>query len=579
MEQQLAPLAIQHVMATPVEVCSPLLTVGEAVRLAQQKKLTGLVLADGDEIKGIVKTEELPKFAGSLTLGKCLAMEGCRVIEQDTPLEVLVENHFDRETGWVVLDQEHKPVGIVDTEILLRNLWKGLLLHRQQLACVLETVGEAVTIIDEEERVLAWNKPAENMYGISRLELLGKSIKPYFTDLMLTRVMKDRQKVRNAYHQPRAGSHIQINATPVILDGKVLGSVSADRDITEIVYLNQELTKASAQVRILETQIKKAANGPFVSFRRILGHSPRLAETITLAKRVAGTDAAVLIRGESGTGKELFAEAIHLESRRRDRPFVVINCGAIPSTLFESELFGYQGGAFTGADKKGKPGKFELANGGTLFLDEVGELPLEMQVKLLRVLQSKVFYRVGGSEPINVDVRIIAATNRNLESMIQDGRFRDDLYYRLNVVSLEIPPLRERKEDVPELIHFFVQEFSRIHNRIISHLAPEVMASLLEYSWPGNIRELRNMAERLVVLADGEIIKKEHLPGGFAVNKGVPAAAPSVGRLTELTEQAERNTIRAALERAGGNKAKAAEILAIPRSTLYYKMKSLGITG
>jgi PAS domain S-box-containing protein len=576
-EQQLARLTVKHVMATPVEVCSPLITVTEATRMAFQKKLVGLILTDGDEIKGICKIAELSRFTGSLSLEQCLIKKGCRVIGQDAPLDVLLANHFDRETGWVVLDQGHKPVGFVDTEVLLANLWKGLLLARHQLACVLETVGEAVTIIDEEERVVAWNKQAENMYGISREKLLGQSIRPHFTDLMLTRVMKERQKVRNVYHQPRAGSHIQINATPVIIDGKVAGSVSSDRDITEIVYLNQELTKASAQVKILETQIKNAVNG--VSFRRILGHSPRLAETIMLAKRVAGTDAAVLIRGESGTGKELFAEAIHLESRRSERPFVVINCGAIPSTLFESELFGYQGGAFTGADKKGKPGKFELANGGTLFLDEVGELPLEMQVKLLRVLQSKVFYRVGGSEPVNVDVRIIAATNRNLESMIKEGRFRDDLYYRLNVVSLEILPLRERKEDLPELIHFFVQEFSRIHNRNISHLAPEVMASLLDYSWPGNIRELRNMAERLVVLADGEIIGKEHLPAGFAGNKWTPAAvAPDVS-LTKLAEEAEREAIRAALKRAGGNKAKAAEILAIPRSTLYYKMKSLGITG
>jgi PAS domain S-box-containing protein len=576
MEHQLAHLIVKHVMATPVEVCSPLIKVAEATRMASQKKLVGLVLTDGDEIKGVCKTAELPRFPGSLFLEQCLAKEGCRVIGQDAPLDVLVANHFDREAGWVVLDQEHKPVGFVDTEILLTNLWKGLLLSRQQLACVLETVGEAVVIIDEGEQVVAWNKQAEDMYGIGRQKILGQSIRPHFTDLMLIRVMKDRQKVRDVYHQPRAGSHIQINATPVIIDGKVAGSVSADRDITEIVYLNQELTRASAQVRILETQIKNAANG--VSFRRILGHSPRLLETIVLAKRVAGTDAAVLIRGESGTGKELFAEAIHLESRRSERPFVVINCGAIPATLFESELFGYQGGAFTGADKKGKPGKFELADGGTLFLDEVGELPLEMQVKLLRVLQGKVFYRVGGSEPVSVNVRIIAATNRNLESMIKEGRFRDDLYYRLNVVSLEIPPLRERKEDVPELIHFFIQEFSRIHNRNISHLAPEVMASLLDYFWPGNIRELRNMAERLVVLADGEIIKKEHLPGGFAASKGFSAVAHPAGSLTELAEEAEREAIRAALARAGGNKARAAEILAIPRSTLYYKMKSLGIT-
>jgi transcriptional regulator with PAS, ATPase and Fis domain len=295
-------------------------------------------------------------------------------------------------------------------------------------------------------------------------------------------------------------------------------------------------------------------------------------------------------------GKELFAQAIHKASGRSEQPFIDLNCGAIPASLFESELFGYDKGAFTGAAREGKKGKFELAKGGTLFLDEIGELPLDLQVKLLRVLQERKFYRVGGNTPIPLDVRIISATNRSLETMISDGTFRQDLYYRLNVVSIEVPPLRDRIEDIPELIQLFVREFSNKYRRPIPVLDPEVMYIFLHHPWYGNIRQLRNTIEHMIILADEEVIHPNHLPPGFyyqeqhekrLVNRhyGLESEAqkrPDVSGGTpdlimSLAGQDERSAIQQTLRTTFGNKSAAAKILGISRVTLYNKMKKYGL--
>jgi transcriptional regulator with PAS, ATPase and Fis domain len=248
----------------------------------------------------------------------------------------------------------------------------------------------------------------------------------------------------------------------------------------------------------------------------------------------------------------------------------------IPPSLFESEIFGYESGAFTGADKRGKMGIFELTDNGTLFMDEIGELPLDMQVKLLRVLQDGIFFRVGGSTPIKVDVRIIAATNRSLEDMMANGTFREDLYYRLNVVSLEIPPLRERREDIPELVYLFLQEFSQLYSKHITKLEPGVMATFLAYAWPGNIRQLKNVIERMVILTEGDTVPETAIPDTLKVNSRQDQISSTVG-LASVTEQTERELIIRTLKQVNGNRSEAARMLGIPRSTLYYKMHQLGI--
>jgi transcriptional regulator with PAS, ATPase and Fis domain len=343
--------------------------------------------------------------------------------------------------------------------------------------------------------------------------------------------------------------------------------------------MNQEISKANTKLTFLQKEIDKIQNVGKKAFKNIYGHSPRLKEVVSMATKVASTNAAVLIRGESGTGKELFAKAIHLASQRGEGPFVAINCGAIPANLFESELFGYEGGAFTGADKKGKKGSFELANGGTLFLDEIGEMDYAMQVKLLRVLQENVFFRIGGAKEVRVDVRIVAATNKDLEEMVEKGKFRRDLYYRLNVVAMEIPPLRDRKGDIPELVYEFMNEFSQQHNKKIDDISSDLMTAFLKYDWPGNVRELRNIIERLVVLAEGPVINKEFLPPLLQDKLRSRAGSVPSGLILETaTRDVERSIILKALAGAGGNKAKAAQTLGIPRSTLYYRMSKLEIS-
>lgn len=569
-------MTVEELMLQPVLTVAPGTTVGRAREMTQNGGYYGVVIQAGGKVAGGCTTHCLETVSNpDIPLDALDCFLHIKVIPSSvSPEELLSPGIHDFPPLIVVTGPDGKPAGIIEYRDLARRLWERLMLSEHRLAAVVDTVNEAITIIDRDEKVVCWNRRAEKLYNIPAREIVGRPIRSFFTDLVATRVLEENREVRNSYHQPCRDTHVLINAGPIRVGELLVGSISAERDVTELVNLHQDLSRANTQVRMLEKEIKNM-NGNRDPFKKILGHSRRLAESVAMARRVAGTSASVLIRGESGTGKDLFAEAIHRESDRRDKPFVVINCGAIPPTLFESELFGYQGGAFTGADRKGKPGKFEVADGGTIFLDEIGEIPPDMQVKLLRAIQQNMFYRVGGNEPIKVDVRIIAATHRNLEEMLTQRQFREDLYYRLNVVSLELPPLRERKEDIPELVYTFINEFAGQHKRGISRVAPEVMSVLLDYSWPGNVRELRNILERLVILADGDTIKVEHLPETLKKQARGTPEQETAGTLPDLTRRTEREIIARALQQARGNKARAAKTLGIPRSTLYYRLKAL----
>lgn len=452
--------------------------------------------------------------------------------------------------------------------------------HIQQarLDALLETVNEAICIIDESDTVVVWNSCAEHLYGIAAKDIVHKPIEHFFSNLMLTKVMKERRTVYEEYHTPCPDTHVLINAMPVKLLGQVIGGVCAERDITEVVRLNQKLSKTHEEVESLKQEIHKI-NTQTDYFSSIYGHSTAIREAISVARRVAKTNVPVLLRGESGTGKELFSRAIH-EASGRSGIFVAINCGAISASLFESELFGYEPGAFTGADRKGKIGLLEQANGGTLLLDELGDMPKDMQVKLLRTLQDKSFYRVGGNKPIYADVRIIAATHRNLEEMIEKGEFREDLYYRLNVVAVSLPSLRDRLDDIPELVHKGIQYYDTIHNKKISKVDPSLMAALLQYPWPGNIRELFNVLERLVILADSSVLTSANLPATFkSIELPIIHLEQTAmdNKLSDVTVTVEKEMITMVLKEEKFNKAAAAKKLGIPRSTLYYKMQKLGL--
>ncbi len=355
--------------------------------------------------------------------------------------------------------------------------------------------------------------------------------------------------------------------------------------------LKKVIAKAARANDLERQNVHGVADGekpPFV------GQSQGMRQIHEIIAKVADSPSTVLITGESGTGKELVAQALHVGSSRRDKPLIKVNCAAIPKDLVESELFGYEKGAFTGAVGS-KPGRFELADGGTLFLDEIGEVPVEMQVKLLRALQESEFERVGGIKTLRVDVRLIAATNRDLKALIADGKFREDLYYRLAVVPVSLPPLRDRKEDIPLLVQHFIEKYDRRLGKKVERMEDEALQLLLGYSWPGNIRELENLMERSVLFADGSVILAASLPDSLrerapgtlvpiaAVGPLGAIAAPSGASMKEIVRQAqaelERDLIGRALEETGGNVTRAAKRLQISRKSLQIKMKELGLRG
>ena len=313
-------------------------------------------------------------------------------------------------------------------------------------------------------------------------------------------------------------------------------------------------------------------------FEGIVSQSAAMEQVLNLAARVANSNATVLITGETGTGKELIARAIHFAGPRKEKPFIPVNCAALPENLLESELFGHEKGAFTGADRQRK-GRFELADGGTLFIDEVGEIPPPVQIKLLRVLQERAFERLGGTETLRVDVRVVAATHRDLDEMIRDGRFREDLYYRLNIISIRIPPLRQRREDIPPMVDAFVQRFSQENGKPITGVSREAMDLLMKYDYPGNVRELENIIQQAVVLTRSDIITSDDLPPRVREPKRDEDAAPEFdhGTFTERVEAFEKSLIRQALQQAGGVQTRAAELLGISERHLRYKLKKLGM--
>ena len=327
-----------------------------------------------------------------------------------------------------------------------------------------------------------------------------------------------------------------------------------------------------------ENRSLKEALGKRYHFQNIVGRSKKMQEVLALVERVAPTNSTVLIGGESGVGKDLIARAIHQNSRRASGPFIKINSTAIPDTLFESELFGFERGAFTGA-LASKPGKFELADKGTLFLDEIGDVPAAIQVKLLRVLQEREFERLGGTKTLKVDIRMIAATNRDLRAALEEGTFREDLSYRLNVVPIDIPPLREHKEDIPDLVNHFLKRFVAENEKEITGITPAALAVLMEYHWPGNVRQLENSVERAVALAAGPVIdaKDIHLDAGHGRSNATTSAADHFLPAGMTLEQWEDNMVREALRRANGNKSQAARLLGLSRNALRYRLGKLGV--
>ncbi len=431
---------------------------------------------------------------------------------------------------------------------------------------ILESISDGVFTVDLNWRITSFNRAAEEITGIGRKEAIGQLCSDVFRSSMCESecALRQTRKTGNpiigksGYIIDADGSRLPISVSTAVLRnnaGGVIGGAETFRNMSEVEALHREL------------------DGRF-KIGRLVSHSALMQKIFDILPAISVSLSTVLICGETGTGKELVARTIHSLSPRRNKPFVAVNCAALPDTLLESELFGYKIGAFTGATKN-KPGRFALADGGTLFLDEIGDISPALQVKLLRFLQDHRFEALGAIKTETADVRIIGATNKDLSEEMRKGNFREDLYYRVNVVRVKLPPLRKRKEDIPILVKQFIDRFNRLQDKSIDSISGEALSILMAHHWPGNVRELENVIERSFIMCSTDQIGIEHLPEELIAHRAPHDQAPSMQAAREILDA---QSIRAALERNGNNRLAAARDLGIHKSTLFRKIKKLGIT-
>ena len=437
---------------------------------------------------------------------------------------------------------------------------------------------DAMTVVDAGARVAYLSPVHERFFGLEPGAAVGRPVAEVIENTKLPRVLRTGRAEAGEIQRMKGQDRV-VSRVPIKRDGAVVGAIG------RVMFRGPEQVEAlSRRVNALEREVAfyrreaDALRGRTGAAPSIVGDSAAVMRLRARIARVAPLDVPVLIEGESGTGKELVARALHGEGPRRAGPLVAVNAAALPASLVESELFGYAPGAFTGAEKRGRKGRFEQADGGTLFLDEIGEMPLDVQAKLLRVLQERVVEPVGGDRPVKVDFRLIAATNRDLRAMVEEGRFRLDLYYRIATVTLEVPRLADRVEDVPVLVRHFLAELSELHGSTVREVAPEALAWLAAQRWPGNVRQLRHTLERALIFAEGPVLTRAEFGGAEEVPAAEVAPAPrGADRLHEATSRLEEGLIRDALARAGGNKKRAAAELGISRSHLYRRLEAMGV--
>lgn len=447
--------------------------------------------------------------------------------------------------------------------------------YKEILNVILNNAYEWLVIIDDKGYIMMMSKGYKEFIGDMVPE--GKHVTEVIENTKLHDIVKTG-KTQIGEIQIIKGQQVIASRLPIIKDNKIIGAIGKVifKDITDFYDMSKKIITMEKEIKYYKDQLKKQKSAKY-SFSNIIGESKSLMEVKNICQRAAMSDSNVLIMGESGTGKELFAHAIHNASDRASGPFVKINCAAIPSELLESELFGYEGGAFTGAKKEGKVGKFELANGGSIFLDEIGDMPLQMQVKLLRVLQERGIERIGSTKTRPINVRIISATNKNLEEEVKSANFREDLYYRLNVMSVNIEPLRKRKDDIRPLAKALVKKLSSQMGVHVDSISEKAMAALEAYDWPGNIRELENVIERSINLLDSDrIIKVSTLPVHITQSHKTHVYIAG-STLKEQLYDVEKSIILECLNENQGNKQKTANDLDMSRTSLYQKLKSYGI--
>jgi PAS domain S-box-containing protein/TyrR family helix-turn-helix protein len=482
-----------------------------------------------------------------------------------------------------VVDQG-KVIGVVQQSRVLVQLLanykniseelRSVRILKEETDALLEVSHDYIFVTDGQGKVLRLNSAYTRITGLKAAELVGRSIydlvkEGYYDRSPTIEVINTRQPITFTM-KVKTGKTVLVTGNPLFNEkGELIRVITNGRDITELNRLKQEAEQAQSLAFHYKRELERAnGTGEFII------ESTKMQDIMDLIKHLSNVDSIVLIEGETGVGKEIIAREVYANSRRKDKPYIRVNCGALPDTLLESELFGYEPGAFTGASKKGKIGFFELANGGTLLLDEISEVPLYLQVKLLRVIQENEINRIGGTNPVKIDVRLIVATNRDLWEMVNENTFRKDLFYRLNIVSIRVPALRERREEIPALVTFFIDLFNRKYG-LQKRVHPWVMDALITYDWPGNVRELSNAIERAVVTSPEDTISEVRLDGGDHQDEGVSAQSPI--NLKDRVEAYEKRLITSYLSKYRSTR-KTAAALGISQTTICRKAAQYGVS-
>lgn len=455
------------------------------------------------------------------------------------------------------------------------------MIEKKLIEILINFYNHSFTIIDKDERVIYWSDRASEIFNLKNEDVVGKDIKEIFSEdqLLILNSLRKNQSYEKKRHQATPDIYVDIKAEPIYYDGEVLGAVVSEIDVTAQIKREKELEELKNKVSILSDNVRQLNNDDH--FKNIIYKSSIMENLKNQIEKAAKTNANILITGETGVGKELFAQAIHNTSRL-EGDFIPLNCGAIPTELFESELFGYDRGAFTGANKEGNQGKIELSENGTLFLDEIGEMPLEMQVKFLRILQERKYFKLGGKKEQTTNFRLVSATNKMITELLSSENFRSDLLYRINVINIHIPPLRERTDDIASLFYYYLYQLSDKYQTELRYADEQLLRSLMQYEWPGNARELINVVERLVIFSSGDRLDNnifhQYLEEVGQTQSMTTYSLPQNDlELKDYINHIEADYIKQVMESNNHNIEKSSQILGISRPTLYAKIKKFNL--
>ncbi|MGY0691979.1 sigma 54-interacting transcriptional regulator [Virgibacillus sp. FSP13] len=583
---------VENWMNKDLETIDQTMTIHDVMQLLGESGKTELPVVEGKSLIGVVRLKEcMDGISNGLAIHdpiKTIMSLAWTSVNKDLPITELVEIPL-----YVVEGEEEKLVGEI-TEEELFAYHKAMIDDIKQKKELVEwfelcfdTAYEGLVVVDEKGVIQLFNETYSRFVGVTKEEAIGKRADQVIDRTRLPIVLKTGVPERSQAHRLQ-GQNLVVHRLPIWKDNRVIGAVGmlvyeGISELYQVIDRMERLDDIKSQKKLVE--IPCNMNDVQVHFEDILGESLVISETKKIARKAAQSRATVLITGDSGVGKEQFARAIHDTGITNQGKFISVNCAAIPDNLLESELFGYAKGAFTGANKDGKAGKFELAHDGTLFLDEIGDMPMAMQAKILRVLQEKKVERVGGTTSIPVNFRLITATNKDLKQLVERKEFREDLYYRLYVIPIHIPPLRDRKQDIPVMVSHKLQQLAEAYGVTEKTIDKQILRNMYNYDWPGNVRELMNVLERLFVLTDEDHINVKNVPIPLFAKKpgGEDQPHKKIGRLNrhndEVVLEEEKDAIEMALKQVQGNKSKAAKLLGISRATLYNKLSRFQLMG